>query len=208
MNKLINFLAIASLGSMSLATAATIVYDDVLLSSGNPVSNGGVTLTSGTSGGGDINFITGGEYTGLWFGGTNGSGGYTISFSQFITSIEIEFDALSSTGGGPVETISAFATNNGSVTITYLNQFGTTFDGSTITSTDGDGQGIISFSGPAFNSFSFNHNQGGQNGFVIERVTIETGSGGEVPEPATIALLGAGLGGIILARKRRESRIQ
>ena len=93
------------------------------------------------------------NFTGLWLGGDNSSGTYTLAFSSAITSIEIEFDAFSDIGGGAVETIFNFANNLGGVTIAYVNQFGTTFDGTTITSTENDGQGIMSFAGPAFLSF-------------------------------------------------------
>ena len=91
------------------------------------------------------------------------------------------------------------------VTIVYTNQFGTTFDGTTITSTDNDGQGIITFAGPSFNAFSFSHNQGAQAGFVIERIQIDTGAA-VIPEPATVTLLGAGLAGVALLRKRLTAK--
>ena len=114
-----------------------------------------------------------------------------MGFSQAISSIEIEFDALSSVGTLPVETLFNFATSNGAVSILYTNQFGTTFDGFTITSTENDGQGIINFAGTPFTFFSFFHNQGEQSGFVIERLVINTVET-SVPEPTTLGLLGAG----------------
>lgn len=172
------------------ASASLITYTDTDLGSGNPVTVSGTTLTTSTVGG-NIGFIPGsGGFAGLWLGGNNSSGSYTLSFSSTISSIEIEFDALSSIGPLPVETLFGFATSNGAVSISYVNDGGTSFDGTTITSLVNDGQGTISFSGASFTSFSFNHNQGQQSGFVIERVTINTDQVTAVPEPGSLSVLG------------------
>ena len=191
------------------ANGALVTFTDTQLASGNPVTSGGVTLTTSTVGG-IITFIPGsGGFAGLWLDPGSATGSFTLTFSQSISSIEIEFDALSSIGPGAPETLFGFATNNGPVSISYSDQVGTTFDGTTITSTVNDAQGIISFTGPDFTSFSFMHNQGDQEGFVIENIVIDTdlnggggGGGGEVPEPALLGLLGAAL----LAMRRMHNQ--
>jgi hypothetical protein len=197
-----SLIAITALACVSAAQAAVVTFLDTDLASGNPLTVGPITLTT-TNVGGSIGFIGSGTFTGLHLGGSNTSGSYALGFSQFIDSIEIEFDALSDIGALPVETLFSFATSNGPVTIVYTDQFGTTFDGTTITSTENDGQGIINFSGLAFNSFSFNHNQGAQSGFVIERLVVNTVGVATVPEPGALSLLGAGLFGLALTRRRR-----
>lgn len=157
--------------------AETVVFDDILLGSGTTVSADGVTLTTTAAGGGGVSNIFIGPYAGLWIGEDDVSGDYTMTFSATITSIEIEFDALSPIGVGDPETIFGFATDNGPVSITYTNQQFTEYDGTTITSVDeDDGQGIIEYSGSPYTQFLFSHAQGMQSGFIIERIEIETAS--------------------------------
>jgi len=184
--------------------AALITYNDSLLGSGLSVSSGGVNLTSTTSGGALSN-IASGSFAGLWFGPGSAIGSYTLAFSQAIDSIELEFDAMSDVVGlGAAETMTGFSTSNGAISINYTNQFGTSFDGTTITKIGGvdNGQGIINYSGAAFNSFTFFHSQGAQNGSVFERIVINTASL-SVPEPSIIALFGLGLFGLGFARRRK-----
>jgi hypothetical protein len=99
----------------------------------------------------------------------------------------------------------SFSVAAGSLSLSYINQQFTTFDGSTIVMDSGvdDGQGIVTVSSTSpFTSLSFVHAQNPQNvGFVIERVTTSA-----VPEPGTALLLGGGLASVALATRRSRER--
>jgi hypothetical protein len=109
-------LAIFLLVGAKVSNATTISFTDVDLGSGNPVSVGGVTLTTSTVGGG-IGLIPSGSFSGLHLGNDDSSGSYTLAFSLAISSIEIEFDALTDFGVPPAETIFNFSNSNGAVSI-------------------------------------------------------------------------------------------
>lgn len=177
--------------------AGTVVFLDTDLASGNPVTKGGITVTTSTVGG-SIGFIGAGIFTGLHLGGDNSSGSYTLAFSRSVSRMVLEFDALSDIGTPPPETLTGFNTGGGVVSIDYTNQFGTSFDGTTITSTENDGQGIITYTdSQRFPEFGFLHNQGAQSGFVIERLELTT-----IPLPASgLLLLGAGALAALLRRR-------
>ena len=197
-------LAAALTTAAGLANAASYTFNDIALSSGNTYTQGGFTMNATTSNGGVLGHIGSGQYTGLWLGQSiSAFGSYLFSFSQNITSIEVQFDALSSTGGTPVETIGNFATSNGAALVGYTNLDGTTFSANTVSSATNDGRGLISFSGPAFAQFSFDHAQNpNQYGFVIERITVTTA----VPEPETYAMLLAGIGLLGAVARRRQRK--
>lgn len=194
----------ALLCAAGIANANTYTFNDGVLASGNSYTQSDFTLSVTTSNGGVLSHIGSGQYAGLWLGTTTASfGSYQFAFSKNITSISIQFDALSSTGGTPVETIGNFASSNGAATISYTNLNGTTFNGSTIFSETNDGRGLITYSGPSFSGFSFDHAQNpSQNGFVIEQITIQTAP---VPEPETYALMMAGLGLMGVVARRRKA---
>lgn len=186
----------------SSAQAAVITFNDVTLSGGNSWSQSGFTLSVAASNGGFIANIGSGQFTGLWLGGTVSSfGTYTFTATQPITSVEVQFDALSNGGGLPVESIGNFSTSSGAPTIGYTNLAGTTFNGSTVLSAAADGRGIINLSAAFFTTFAFDHTQApSNNGFVIERITVTT-----VPAPAAVWLFGSGLLGLIgMARRKGD----
>lgn len=201
-----NIVALVTLtAAAGFANAATYTFNDLTLASGNSYTQGSFSMNATASNGGVLAHIGGGQFAGLWLGqSATAFGSYQFSFSQNVTSIEVQFDALSSTGGSPEETISNFATNHGTAMINYYNLDGTTFSNNTVHSITNDGRGLITFAGPAFSSFSFDHAQNpSQNGFVIERITITTSP---VPEAETYAMLLAGLGALGLMARRRKSK--
>lgn len=154
--------------------AQTRLFSASKLASGNPVSDSGFSITTSQSGG-SIEFITSGIYTGLHLGGSNTSGTYTFTFSEPVISVEIEFDALSASENYPAESIDGFSTSNGSASIDFVPQGGTSFNGSVIMATDLDGQGVIRHqSSQPFSSFTFHHSQPSMtSGFVVERFQVE-----------------------------------
>lgn len=157
------------------------------------------------SNGGAFSTITGGDFAGLHIGlNTSSFGTYIFSFSQSVSSIDIQFDALSATGAPPPETISGFDASSGIPVITYTDIAGTSFDGTTVSTTVDNGRGIISASASPFTSFSFDHAQNtAQFGFVIEKITITTSA---VPIPAAAWLFGSGMLGLIgMARHKNAA---
>lgn len=202
MKTYLSLAAVAATMLCGTASAAIVTYTDTDLASGFSVTVDGLNLTTSTADG-DLSTIGSGIYTGLYIGVNDANGKYDLTFGSAISSIEIEFDALSNTGGTPEETIFDFLADGSSVSIGYTNQDGTTFDGSTIASTANDGMGIITYSGTSFSTFSFSFNQNpGQNGFVIENIVVDTGMvASQVPLPASSLLLLGGLG--MIAAKRR-----
>jgi hypothetical protein len=194
---------------VSSANAVVATYNDSLLGNGLfSWNSGGVNLSLAATAGGTLSSIGGsGGFAGVHLGTSVSSTGlYTFTLSQAVTSFEFEFDALSNTGGTPPEQITGFTTNIGPVNLAYLNQGGTTFAAGVITSTLDDGQGTVTLtSAVPFTSVTFLHTQNpNQNGFVIERVTIDTGAGAQgVPDHASTLGLMAGSLAVFASLRRR-----
>jgi hypothetical protein len=201
------FALAASLLVASKATAVVVNYNDTLLGNGSfSWLQGGVTLDLTAAAGGTLFSIGSGQFAGAWIANNVSSTGvYTLTLSQPVTFFELEFDALSSTGNPPPEVISNIATNPAGATLAYLDQGGTSFNGTTITSTANDGQGTITLtSATPFTTVSFMHTQNvSQNGFVIERVTINTDVVVGVPDAGS-SLVALGMGLLTLAALRRR----
>ncbi|WP_162052193.1 CARDB domain-containing protein [Gloeothece verrucosa] len=157
-----------------------ISFNDTTLGNGAfSWTQSGLTLSVSASPEGFFTNITSGMFAGLWLSSNHTESGiYTLTFSQPVNAVEIEFEALSSTGGTPAETISNFTVSSGSPIINYSNSRGLIFKGQSITTNVNNGQGVISITSPSpFTSVSFLHNQNSrQNGFIIERVSIPKSS--------------------------------
>ena len=123
----------------------------------------------------------------------------TISFSETIVNPYI---AMNSWNGNVVDfgvpiIIDSFGSGFwGSGTAT-LNGTGTGFTG------NGEFHGVISLIG-SFDSISFTNTSEGWHGFTIGVAGLADNNGGDIPEPAPLALLGLGLLGLAFMRKRRR----
>ena len=189
--------------------AALISFNDTTLGNGSfSWLQPGFTLSASASSGGVLSSIPSGEFAGLWISQSQtASGVYTLTFSQSVTLAEFQFDALSGNGPLPVETIGSFSISSGLPTLSYVNLQNTVFDGSTITQVTGvdNGKGILTVtSASPFTSLSFVHSQNpGQNGFVIERVTVDT-TVTTIPESSsTFGLIALGTLGAASTLKRK-----
>ncbi len=171
----------------------------------------GTTLSVTQVGAGSLSTIGGGAFEGLWFGGSQGSGTYTLAFDKPLDYFAIHINAMS-TFGGHVETIGAFTVNApGAPGLAFTNIQFTQWDGATVTSgPDDNGEFtmvITPAAGQTFNAISFFHFQSGDpNGSVIRDLSYEVAGLG-VPEPTTWALsvLGFALMGATLRRRARQA---
>ena len=151
------------------------------------------------------------SFPGLWFGKNNASGTYRFTFNKPVTFFEMYVTAQSTYPRQPIsEIFNGYTVNGGTASFAFTNVSGTAWDGSDLTSTQGDGRSILAISvgvGQSFTSVSFNHVQvGGPNGSVIERIRYEAESTNVVPEPSTYALMATGLVALGFASWRRKGR--
>lgn len=225
-----SILSLAAAAAVFLAAGAAQASGGVLTSA-NLASNighytnidgAGLDLDVTKSLSGSLSVIGGGVYQGLWFGGNNADGVYTLTFNKPIDYVSFTVNAMS-TSSNYFETIGAFTTNAAiAPTLAFTNISSTAWDGSTITSSSPDGyfkMALTAVSGSQFSTFSFFHDQDGvPNGSVFKEISFQRvggdvvvgdgGTGGGVPEPATWALMltGFGMAGVALRRGASLSR--
>jgi hypothetical protein len=212
--------------SSAQATVATVSSATLASNAGHYLNldGAGLNLDVTYTGGGSLQTIAGGgPFEGLWFGGSQGSGLYTLTFSKPVDYFSMHVNAMS-TFGSYVETIGQFAINAaGTPSFSFTNTQYTAWDGSTVTAgplDNGDfNLAITAAGGAAFSTVSFYHAQkGGPNGSVLRNLGFESyggggvigdgGTGGGVPEPATWALMITGFGMAGMALRRRSSAVR
>ncbi len=185
----------------------------------------GLTLSAMASAGGILDVYAGTGPNGLAIGApSNGlvesdtsgatnpsSGAYSLSFDKAVTSIEVTFGFLTNdfdpTGPETIKSFSADATPLAVSDIIVSSLVGTTYNAAgEIIPDQGvrNGRGIFTYTGAAFNSFSFVHTQDPRNiSFVISNLTVELAP---IPLPAALPLLGGGLALLGFAGWRRRRR--
>jgi hypothetical protein len=195
--------------SFGAAQAAVVEFTEDDLVAATTVTVDGLTLDVTTTGGEVTNYIdpsfatTRARGSGIYIGPGAATGNYQLNFSTAITSLSFTFDWLTDRPDvDSTETVTHFQADGSAVAIGYTDLGGTSFDGSTISTSIRTGQGTISYAGGPFNVFSFDHDQGPATiGFVIRNVQVAT-----VPVPAAFPLLFAGVAALgMMGRRRRKA---
>ncbi len=196
------------------AKADTIEWFDTELG----VSGGSSTSQSWTKDGFTLNATTtdgwlgniaSGISAGLWISGSSTDNGmYVLDLDGVeMTSIQFEFDNLSSTGSGDPERMLGWeiATGGGMISVEDANGIlvsGSTMSDLIIESVSSNGEAVVTVtSDTPFTWFAFRHTQDvSQRGAVIERVLIKS-----IPAPISASLLL--LGGLMVRNRRRSDLI-
>jgi len=216
--------AIGAMASTTYASTVTFTQSDLVAGTEDgtfsdvEVVKDGVTLNA-TASPGAVRIYSGFSGEGLYFGAiTSGalnttanttspaSGSYGLTFDQAVSSVTFVIDYLTKNAFGE-EVISMFSTDNGAVTLAaanYTNGGGTSLDvgAQTINTTTARGKGTLTYAGPSFNSFFFDHSQDPRNiGFTVTSVSVELAP---VPLPAALPMLAVAMGGFAAIRRKQR----
>lgn len=136
------------------------------------------------------------EFEGLWLGSDGTGGRYTFGFNVPVSSFSISFIALTTFGGGLLETMTGFVTDAPAAASFTSPSLSATWNGTTVTPLEEDSRGVLTFNAtlPAgFRSIRFDHLQTDNlQGFIVDRIDFTVSA---VPEPASALLFGLGLAG-------------
>lgn len=144
------------------------------------------------------------DYEGLWLGSDGTGGRYTFSFNQPVSSFSLTFIALTTLGGGFLETLNTFVSSTPTSAGFISADASASWSGSVVTPLQEDSRGVITFTatGLPFSSIRFDHAQAFDlQGFIVERIDAAPAP---VPEPVTALMWCVGLLSLWGLRRLRD----